>query len=111
MIDSTTFQIVIEVVNKRSKMTLHRKQKTRVVNKNKEQYDVYIGRGSKWGNPFIVNIHGSRALVIKKYRTYILGNEGLLKDLHELKGKRLGCFCKPLPCHGDVLVQLIEDGF
>jgi len=48
--------------------------------------------------------------VIKKYRKWITQGEGkhLLKDLHELKGKRLGCWCKPLPCHGDILVGLAE---
>lgn len=32
----------------------------------------------------------------------------LLNDLHELKGKTLGCFCSPLACHGDVLVELVN---
>ena len=31
-----------------------------------------------------------------------------LKDLHELKGKTLGCFCKPKRCHGDILVELVS---
>jgi len=90
---------------------------TTVVNKNKEQYDIYIGRGSKWGNPFthikdrdtkaefIVN---SRKEAIDKYREYILNNDELLKDLPELKDKKLGCYCFPKSCHGDILVELLE---
>ena len=84
--------------------------KTIVVNKYKSQYDVYIGRGSKWGNPFPITETASREQVIAKYREWITNGNGkhLLKDLHELKDKRLGCFCKPKACHGDVLVDLIN---
>ncbi|MFC1766370.1 DUF4326 domain-containing protein, partial [Planctomycetota bacterium] len=46
--------------------------------------------------------------VIRKYKDWILKKEYLLKCLGELKGKVLGCFCKPLACHGDVLVELVE---
>lgn len=83
--------------------------KTIVVNKTKEDFDVYIGRGSKWGNPFIIGISGSRLEVIAMYREYITASEGLIYDLKELKGKRLGCYCKPLPCHGDVLKELVDE--
>ena len=82
---------------------------TKVVNKSKEDHDVYIGRGSKWGNPFIIGMNGSRAQVINMYRNYILTRPDLLKDLPELKGKRLGCFCKPLACPGDVLKGLVDE--
>ena len=89
---------------------------TRVVNKRFQEYDVYIGRGSKWGNPythikgktkaqFLVN---SREEAIDKYEEWIKQQPELLKDLHELKGLRLGCFCRPSRCHGDVLVDLKE---
>lgn len=83
--------------------------KTTVVNKRKEPYDVYIGRGSKWGNPFVIGKDGTREEVIAKYRKWILKRTELLNDLHELKGKTLGCFCKPQACHGDVLIKLIEE--
>lgn len=83
--------------------------KTEVVNKTKEEFDVYIGRGSKWGNPFIIGIAGSRMQVINMYKSYIQGRPELMADLHELRGKRLGCYCSPLPCHGDVLKELIEE--
>jgi hypothetical protein len=110
----------------------HQSNQTRVVHVKKEPYDVYIGRGqgSKWGNPFthiddrktIANyIVGSRSEAIEAYREYITKGEGqhLLADLHELKGKTLGCWCcfKPsyytkgmkMICHGEVLMELLED--
>jgi hypothetical protein len=81
--------------------------KTVVVNLKRERYDVYIGRGSKWGNPFRIGVHGDRNEVIRKYRDYILGKPELLGCLEELRGKALGCFCEPEACHGDVLVELL----
>jgi len=80
-----------------------------VVNKMVQEYDVFIGRPSKWGNPFVIGRDGTREEVIEKYRAYILKKPELLACLVELKGKTLGCFCKPLPCHGDVLVELIKE--
>jgi len=77
----------------------------KVVNINSEKYDVYIGRPSKWGNPFSVEEYG-RTEAIKKYKEYILSTPELLYSLHELDGKILGCYCKALSCHGDVLVEL-----
>lgn len=76
-----------------------------VVNKNEDPFDVYIGRGSKWGNPFKIGVDGSRQDVIEKYRKRLRSNAALKKCLPELEGKRLGCFCKPLDCHGDVLQE------
>ena len=78
-----------------------------VVNLRKSNYNIYIGRGSKWGNPFIIGKDGNREEVIRKYREYIMQSD-LLNDLEELRGKVLGCFCKPKACHGDVLVELLE---
>lgn len=80
--------------------------KTIVVNLRKEPHDVYIGRPSKWGNPYTIPADGNRETVIRRYREHILSRPDLLKALSELKGKRLGCFCHPLPCHGDVLAEL-----
>lgn len=91
---------------------------TRVVNLYKHPYDVYIGRPGKgqtseWGNPFRLNPNESRTATIERYEAYMrqrLANEpDLAQKLLELKGKTLGCFCKPHPCHGDVLVKLIEE--
>ena len=70
-----------------------------VVHCKKEKYDVYIGRPSKWGNPFVIGKDGTREEVIEKYREYILNKPELLKDLAELKGKILGCWCSPFNCH------------
>lgn len=81
---------------------------TRSVNKYKESYDVYIGRGSKWGNPFVIGKDGNRVEVIEKYKDWIVKQPQLINSLHELDGKRLGCFCAPLPCHGDVLIELLK---
>ena len=50
----------------------------------------------------------SRDEAIESYREWIVKQPQLLKDLHELKGKTLGCFCKPKSCHGDVLVELVN---
>ncbi len=83
---------------------------TRVVNLNRSEFDVFIGRPSRWGNPFVVGRDGTRAEVIAKYRDYILSRDDLLAELESLRGKQLGCYCRPLPCHGDVLVELLGDG-
>jgi hypothetical protein len=83
---------------------------TKIVNKRKDKYDVYIGRPSKWGNPFKVGRDGTREEVIEKYREWIKTQPELLAQLGELRGKILGCWCKPKACHGDVLVELIENG-
>lgn len=77
----------------------------KVVHCKKENYDVYIGRGSKWGNPFVLGKHGNREEVIRKYENYLLGNKDLMNSLEDLKGKTLGCWCKPKACHGDILVK------
>lgn len=82
---------------------------TRVVNLRREYWDIKIDRSSIWGNPFRIGIDGTRTEVIEKYRKWIKTQPHLLKQLHTLKGKRLGCWCKPLDCHGDVLVELINE--
>ena len=82
--------------------------KTRVVNRYKEPYDVYIGRGTIWGNKFRIGIDGTREEVIQKYKRWLLRQPELLDQIHTLRGFRLGCSCKPKPCHGDILVDIIE---
>lgn len=92
---------------------------TRVVNRYKEPFDVYIGRGSKWGNPYshLDNTKAEHRVAtveeaIDGYRMQLMHQIATLQittqDLLELEGKTLGCFCKPKPCHGDVIVELIE---
>lgn len=91
--------------------------KTRVVNiRTKEPYDVYIGRPSIWGNPFKIGHQEndghiwSREEVIQLFRAWILTNhpELIEQARKELKGKILGCFCPPQPCHGDVWIEFAE---
>ena len=81
---------------------------TRVVHCKRAPYDVYIGRPSKWGNSFRIGRDGTREQVIGKYRAWIQTQPRLLAALPELRGKTLGCWCKPLPCHGDVLAELAD---
>lgn len=77
-----------------------------VVNCRKTEFDVYIGRPSVWGNKFLIGPDGTREEVIEKYELWLLSNEYLMSRLPELKGKVLGCFCRPRRCHGDVLARL-----
>lgn len=86
----------------------------RVVNVRggRQNFDVYIGRPSPWGNPFRVGRDGTRDEVVDKYREWLLSSpagERLLRWLPFLEGKRLGCFCSPESCHGDVLVALFME--
>jgi hypothetical protein len=85
------------------------KIKTRVVNIKNHEYDVYCGRGSKFGNPFIIGVHGNREEVIKKFRDYFYSNIELQKKTLKLKDLRLGCYCVPENCHCDVIAEFIEN--
>lgn len=67
---------------------------------------VYIGRGSKWGNPFVIGRDGDRATVIAKHERWLADQHHLLRALDELRGRNLVCFCAPRPCHGDLLMRL-----
>jgi hypothetical protein len=64
---------------------------------------VYVGRPTKWGNPYAIGPHGTRAQVIERYRRWLLSRLDL--DPKELRGKHLVCWCAPLPCHADVLLE------
>ena len=77
-----------------------------VVHKNRARYDVYIGRPTKWGNPFKIGSDGTRNEVIGKYAAWLTQQPELLAALPELRGKTLGCWCAPEACHGDVLAAL-----
>lgn len=88
----------------------------RVVHNKKEPYDVYIGRPSKWGNPFshqndtIAKFKvATREEAIEKYEQWIKTQPHLMAALPELEGKTLGCWCSPKACHGDVLVRLVNE--
>jgi hypothetical protein len=67
---------------------------------------IFIGRPSKWGNPFILGRDGNRETVIARFEAYWYAPEQaqLRADADvELAGKTCGCFCDPLPCHGHVI--------
>lgn len=71
---------------------------------------VYIGRPTKWGNPFLLGKDGSREEVIEKYVLWLKTQPGLVADARkELAGKHLVCWCAPLACHGHVLVKVANE--
>jgi hypothetical protein len=82
------------------------------------RHDVYIGRPSKWANPwshrpsvFTVTRVKTRDEAIRRYKEWIVKQDGLLACLHELRGKVLGCpGCNPdtQQCHGHILAQLAD---
>jgi hypothetical protein len=98
---------------------------TRVVNLKRAEYEVYIGRAGKghsgyFGNPHPVGlpcelcdgtIHG-HGQAIELFRSYFLkrveDDPEFRRRVLALRGKVLGCFCKPRPCHGDVIVGWLE---
>lgn len=77
------------------------------------RYDVYVGRPSPWGNPFS---HvpsdapyrvASREEAIQKFEEWLLAQPALVARVkRDLRGKVLGCWCAPRPCHGDVLARI-----
>jgi len=87
-----------------------------VVNiKTGAKYDVYIGRPSKWGNPFshregtLAQFKtSSRKEAIDMYEKYLLSNTELLNSLHELQDQVLGCWCHPKACHGHILKKYVD---
>jgi len=88
-----------------------------VVNIRREKCDVYIGRAGRgedgyFGNPFRLKAEESRGATIERYREWferrIEEDAEFRRRVLELKGKRLGCFCKPHACHGDVIVEWLE---
>jgi len=82
----------------------------KVVHCKKSKYDVYIGRPSKWANPFFIGKDGTRKEVIEKYKKWILSQPKLIKQAKkELKNKILGCWCSPKPCHGDILMKIANE--
>lgn len=100
-----------DIIAEENQINIHMSQ-TEVVNckgcvENVDDY-VYIGRPSKWGNPFQIGKDGSRVEVIKKYREWLKTQPELLDCLGELKGKKLGCWCAPNKCHGDILKELVD---
>ena len=82
-------------------------QLTKVVNIHKEPYDVKIMRGTIYGNEFIIGLHGDRSRVVELHKYKFLRNRQLMEQARkELKGLRIGCCCKPLVCHGDIIAEI-----
>jgi hypothetical protein len=93
-----------------------------VVNCQNEKYDIFIGRmhsgNEHFGNPFIIGQDGQRQVVIEKFEEWLSGSaymdveperrKWIIANLSMLKGKRLGCFCAPKSCHGDILEEFAE---
>jgi len=92
--------------------------KTKVVNIKTDNYDVYIGRAGRgqdgyFGNPFMLSAGQIRGASLEKFKEYFYGR--LKSDIeysrriNGLKGKTLGCFCKPYPCHGDIIAEYLDE--
>ena len=87
---------------------------TKVSNKdNGDSYDVYIGRGTIWGNPYQMGKEGTRDEVIAKFaydfeKRFLKLPEKFDENIEKLRGKTLGCHCKPAACHGDVIANYLN---
>lgn len=91
---------------------------TIAVHNQHDEFDLYIGRAvpdagleaSKWGNPFVMadDSDEERDRAIAEFRSWIVDQPELMSSIGELRGLRLGCWCSPKPCHGDVLAELAE---
>ena len=83
---------------------------TTVVHCKVDEYDVYIGRPSIFGNPFVIGKDGTREDVLIKYYAWLTKQPTLVQRVKdELRGKRLGCWCAPKPCHGDILAEIADE--
>jgi hypothetical protein len=101
----------------------------KIVNCRKDKYDTYIGRipnsNHHFGNPFSHKPNTYASVIVKTrdeavdaYEDWLLGTrykdveqgrrKWILDNLCQLQGKRLGCFCSPKRCHGDILKKLVE---
>lgn len=92
-----------------------------VVHVKHSPFDVYIGRAvprsgfaaSKWGNPFKVpkgyDVHADPDRILARYEEHVRSRPDLMAALPELRGKVLGCWCTPKPCHGDVLLRMVSE--
>lgn len=110
--DGETFNHLIENANIVGiKSRIINTELTKVVNVDKgDAHDIYIGRGSDWGNPYAIGFDGDRDEVIRKYeydfeRDFLKSSK---EDALKLKGKVLGCHCKPAACHGDVIANYLN---
>ena len=85
---------------------------TKVVNRHREKFDVYIGRGTPFGNPYEITPIRTRDEVIELYKIWFyekIKNESFRLRVLELKDKILGCSCSPLKCHGDIIKEWLDN--
>ncbi len=81
-----------------------------VLNKRTSSDGAYIGRPSKFGNPFVIGAHGTRDDVVEKYEAWLRSQPALMEAAkRELRGKNLVCWCAPQRCHGDVLLRIANE--
>lgn len=88
------------------------KKINKVLNKRKDvipREAIYVGRPSKWGNPFIVGVHGKQGECVNLFKKWIVTQDDLMNSLNELKSKDLVCWCAPKVCHADVLMKLANE--
>ena len=100
---------VAEIRSVAKKNRYNAMNKARIVKKGEAAYDTYVGRPSKWGNPFVIGVHGDRAEVIARYDAWIRDQPELMAALPELKGKVLACHCAPKRCHAEILLNLLRE--
>ena len=82
----------------------------RVVNIYKESYSHYIGRPGPLSNIFHIGKDGTREDVIRKFEEHARYWPGLMDKIKALpEDAILGCYCNPLPCHGDIIVKLWKE--
>lgn len=80
-----------------------------VVNKYKSDFDIDIQRGTKYGNPFYKGTRGENILnFIPWFQDQIRTGVITIDELRAMRGKRLGCTCAPLPCHGDYIAHCVN---
>lgn len=71
---------------------------------------IYVGRPSKFGNPFVIGRDGNRTQVIEKYRRWLADQPDLVASIkRDLAGKQLACWCAPLACHADILAEIANN--
>ncbi|KKN77095.1 hypothetical protein LCGC14_0364360 [marine sediment metagenome] len=81
---------------------------TRVVHCKREAYDILIDRSTEMGNPFRIGRDGTRKEVIAKYREWAPKQPWFQLALKRIRGKIIGCWCAPRPCHGDILAEFAD---
>lgn len=118
LFDSATkpeFTASLEILSDKIPVRYIKDKITFISNKDRGEYfDTYCGRGTLWGNPYAIGADGDRDEVIRKFkydfdRDYLKGGTEFKEKLKLLRGKILGCHCKPYACHCDVLSQYLNE--